>query len=380
MTAQTTTTNTTTNTTTDAAVRPYRIAVAQADLDDLAARLERTRFADEIPGSGAEYGTPSARVRRLVAFWRDGFDWRAVEKRVNAYPQFLTEIDGQDVHFLHVRSGRPDATALLLTHGWPGSFLEYLDVVEPLTAAGYDLVIPSIPGYGFAGPTTERGWNLHRTARAWVELMRRLGHRRYGAVGNDGGSMISPEVGRLDPEHCVGVHVTQLFSFPGGDPAEFEGLSAEEQGAVAKLQWFWENLGSFNQVQSQQPQTLAHALADSPAGLLGWNIQLLPEDLDDEFVVANTAVYWLTGTAASAVRFYFEMAKDPGNAANPGPTTLPTALCGSANDFFGVRRFADRDHANIVRWNVYDTPGHYTAHQAPEVLAADVAEFFGGLG
>ena len=247
------------------ALRPYRVEIPQADLDDLRDRLARTRWTSVVDGADGEYGTALSRVRRLAEYWRDGFDWRAFEARLNAHPQFLTEIDGQDIHFLNVKSDAPNGTALLLTHGWPGSQAEYLDVIEPLTAAGYDLVIPSIPGYGFAGPTTEKGWNLHRTARAWVELMARLGYERYGAVGNDGGSMISPEVGRLDPDHCVGVHVTQLFSFPSGDPAEMAELTDEEKKAVETLQWFWENMGSFNQVQSQQPQTLAHALSDSPA-------------------------------------------------------------------------------------------------------------------
>ena len=360
------------------AIRPYRVEIPQADLDDLGRRLDRTRWTSVVDGADGEYGTALSRVRRLAEYWRDGFDWRAFETRLNVHPQFLTEIDGQDIHFLHVVADAPNGTALLLTHGWPGSQAEYLDVIGPLTAAGYDLVIPSIPGYGFAGPTTAKGWNLHHTARAWVELMARLGYERYGAVGNDGGSMISPEVGRLDPEHCVGVHVTQLFSFPSGDPAELADLTPEEKEAVATLQWFWENMGSFNQVQSQQPQTLAHALSDSPVGLLGWNIQLLPEDLDDDFILAHVATYWFTGTAGSALRFYREMALD--TARPEGPTTVPTALAGSANDFFGIRRFAERDHANIVRWNVYETPGHYTAHQAPEVLVRDVVEFFGGLG
>ncbi|GAB3982178.1 hypothetical protein GCM10029978_085180 [Actinoallomurus acanthiterrae] len=365
---------------TNTEIRPYRVEIAQADLDDLNQRLSRARFTDVIEGADGEYGTAVSRVRRLAEYWRSEFDWRAFEAKLNAYPQFVTEIDGQDIHFLHVKSGREGALALILTHGWPGSQAEYLNVIEPLTAAGFDLVIPSIPGYGFAGPTKERGWGLRRTAAAWVELMDRLGYERYGAVGNDGGSMISPEVGRLAPDKVVGVHVTQLFSFPSGDPAEMADLTAEEQQMMGQLQWFWENLGSFNQVQSQQPQTLAHAMADSPVGLLGWNIQLLPENLDDEFVLANVATYWLTGTAGSAMRFYREMTQEAKANQPEEPTTTLTALAGSKNDFFGVRRFAERDHKNIVRWNVYDTPGHYSAHQAPEILAKDITEFFPQLG
>jgi pimeloyl-ACP methyl ester carboxylesterase len=356
-------------------IDPFRIDIPQADLDDLRDRLGRTRWPDELPGVGWSYGVPTSYARELAEYWRTTYDWRAQEAALNAYPQFTTEIDGQKIHFLHVRSQQPDALPLILTHGWPGSVVEYLDVVEPLTAAGYDLVIPSLPGYGFSGPTTDRGWDVHRTARAWKELMARLGYQRYGAVGNDGGSMISPELGRIDP-HVVGVHVTQLFSFPSGDPAELTDLTDDEQAALAHLQWFWDTMGAFNVLQSQAPQTLAHALADSPTGLLGWNGQLLV-GLDDDFVVANVAVSWFTRTSGSSMRFYKEMARSTEHPT--GPTTTPTALLGSTNDFLSIRRFAERDHANIVRWNVRDTPGHYTAHQATDVLVEDVDAFFRSL-
>ena len=294
-------------------IKPFRVEVPQSQVDDLFARLDRTLRANEIPGSGSTYGTDVSWVDAMVQKWRHEFDWRAVEERLNQYPQFTTEIDGQQVHFLHVRSGRPDAVGLVLTHGWPGSVLEYLDVIEPLTEAGFDVVIPSLPGFGFSGPTAEAGWDVHRMARAWVELMHRLGYQRYGAVGNDAGSMMSPEVGRLDPEHVVGVHVTQLFSFPSGDPAELENLSADEQAAMEHLAWFWDNLGAFNVLQSQAPQTLAHALADSPAGLVGWNGQLFA-GVDDDFALANIALYWFTGTSGSSIRFYYEMAQVHGAA------------------------------------------------------------------
>lgn len=359
-----------------AEIKPFRVEVPQSRIDDLNERLDRTIRANEIPGSGSTYGTSVAWVDAMVQKWRHEFDWRAVEARLNRFPQFTTEIDGQQIHFLHVRSGRPDALGLVLTHGWPGSVLEYLDVIEPLTAAGYDVVVPSLPGFGFSGPTTEAGWDVHRTARAWVELMHRLGYERYGAVGNDGGSMISPEVGRLDPEHVVGVHVTQLFSFPSGDPAELVDLTPDERAAMEHLSWFWENMGAFNVLQSQAPQTLAHALADSPAGLAGWNGQLLA-GVDDDFALANIALYWLTGTSGSSIRFYYEMAK---SVTRPeGPTTVPTALAASTNDFQSIRRFAQRDHANIVSWNVYDAGGHYTAHTDPGLIVGDMTAFFSSL-
>ncbi|MGW3601633.1 epoxide hydrolase family protein [Micromonospora sp. NPDC005161] len=376
---------------TGTAIRPFRVEVPQTALDDLAARLGRTVWPADLPGAGAAYGMSTDRVRALADRWRDGFDWRAVEARLNAYPQFVTEIDGEQIHFLHVRSPRPDATPLVLTHGWPGSVLEYLDVIAPLTeptapdAPAFHLVVPSLPGFGFSGPTRSAGWNRYRTARAWAELMSRLGYDRYGAVGNDAGSMVAPELGRIDAAHVLGVHVTQLFSFPSGDPAEFAGLSEADQAALEHLQWFYENKFSFNQVHSQQPQTLAFGLADSPVGLLAWNAQLFDESLDADFILANVALYWFTGTAASAVRFYWEDAH--AGDAPTGPTTVPTALAMFPGDFQSIRRFAERDHANIVRWTAYgtdvegrgDVGGHYAAHQATDVLVADVREFFVSL-
>ncbi|MFE9915635.1 epoxide hydrolase family protein [Micromonospora sp. NPDC005553] len=375
----------------DTAIRPFRVEIPQTALDDLAVRLDRTLWPADLPGAGDSYGLSNDRVRALVDRWRGGFDWRAVEDRLNAHPQFVTEIDGERIHFLHVRSSRPDATALVLTHGWPGSVLEYLDVIAPLTeptdpdAPAFHVVVPSMPGFGFSGPTRSAGWNRFRIARAWAELMDRLGYDSYGAVGNDAGSMIAPELGRIDPERVLGVHVTQLFSFPSGDPAEFAGLSEADQAALGHLQWFYENKFSFNQVHSQQPQTLAFALSDSPVGLLAWNAQLFDESLDADFILANVALYWFTGTAASAIRLYWEDA----HAGEPPtePTTAPTALAMFPGDFQSIRRFAERDHANIVRWTAYDTDidgrgdvgGHYAAHQATEVLVADIREFFASL-
>ncbi|WP_018350431.1 epoxide hydrolase family protein [Longispora albida] len=364
----------------------YTLDIPQADLDDLADRLERVRFTDEIPG--ADYGVGLDRLRRLVGRWRDGFDWRAVERRLNAYPQFTTEIDGQNIHFLHVRSPEPDALPLILTHGWPGSILEYERIIAPLTdpsshgadpAQAFHVVIPSLPGFGPSGPTTEPGWGTARTARAWAELMARLGYERYGAAGNDAGSMIAPEIGRHDPERVAGVHVTQLFSFPSGDPAEMADLTEEEQAALGVLGWFWENKGAFNTLHSQQPQTLAHALADSPAGLLGWHLQLLDEDLDDEFVLANTALYWLTRTAGSAIRFYAENAR--AGHEQTGPTTVPTGLCAAASgDFQSIRRFAERDHSAITSWNVHaGVTGHYAAHTHTATVAEDLRAFYAKL-
>jgi pimeloyl-ACP methyl ester carboxylesterase len=375
-------------------IRPFTATVGHEDLDDLKYRLDRVRWTTAIPGDGPGYGVSLPWLQRLVAYWRDGYDWRSFEARLNAYPQYLTEIDGQDIHFLHVRSPEPGARPLILTHGWPGSVAEYLDVIGPLTdprahgrdpAVAFDLVIPSLPGFAFSAPLRERGWGTHRTAAAWAELMRRLGYREYGAAGNDAGSMISPEIGRLDPEHVVGVHVTQVFSFPSGDPAEFQDLDPADQAALAKLQWFMDHKISFNQLHSQQPQTIAHALADSPVGLLGWNAQLMDDEamgersLDDDFILDNVTLYWLTSTGGESIRFYYENAHAPRVTAEP--TTVPLGVAGFAGDFSGVRRFAERDHKNIVQWAMHPEPGgHYAAHTEPDVLADDLRGFYATLG
>jgi epoxide hydrolase len=375
-------------------IRPFRIEVPQADLDDLKQRLDRTRWADELPldasgpqrgpvPPGWEYGVPLSYVRGLAEYWRSGYDWRAWEARLNSWPQFTTEIDGQHIHFIHVRSPEADAVPLVLTHGWPGSIVEYLDVIGPLSdpkahggdpGDAFDLVIPSLPGFAFSGPTRESGWNRYRTARAWAELMRRLGYERYGAAGSDVGSEVSPEVGRVDPERVIGVHVTQLFSFPSGDPAELADLSEEDLGLLQFLKFFDDNMSAFNKLQSTQPQTLAHAIADSPVGQLAWSGQLFGPAVSDDFALTNISIYWFTNTGASAARKYYEdmhSAEHP-----PGPTKTPTARASFANDFRPIRRLAERDHSNIVSWNTYDTGGHYAAHQAPDVLVPDIRDFF----
>src|SRR5258708_3219527 len=219
-------------------IRPFRIDIPQGELDDLQARLARTRWPDQLPGVGWDYGIALEYVQELAEYWRTSYDWRVHERRLNAFPQFTTTIDGQNVHFLHVRSPEENALPLILTHGWPMSVVDYLNLIGPLSdprshggepAQAFHLVIPSLPGFGFSGPTTERGWDRFRVARAWAELMRRLGYDRYGAQGMDWGSIVSPEIGRFDPEHVIGVHVTEIFSSPSGDPTELETLSEEEK-------------------------------------------------------------------------------------------------------------------------------------------------------
>ena len=364
-------------------LRPFRAELPQAELDDLRARLDNVRWPDELRGGAWRYGVPLEYVRELVNHWRTAFDWRDQETRLNAHPQFTTTIDGHAVHFIHVRSPEPDALALICTHGWPMSVFEYLDLIGPLSdPRAYDgdptdafhLVVPSIPGVAFSGPTTGPGWDTQRIARTWIELMARLGYERYGAHGNDAGSLISPAVGRHDPERVVGVHVTQLFSFPSGDPAEFADMSEEDMAALQFLEQFTAAGGlAYNAYQSAQPQTLAYALQDSPAGWLAWVTQLFQRWLEPDDILTHASAYWLTNTIGSSIRRYFEEthAEQPTE-----PTTTPTGVAIFAEDFQSVRRFAERDHASIISWNRYERGSHFAPQDAPDLLLDDIRGFF----
>jgi epoxide hydrolase len=373
------------------AISPFTISVPDHDLADLRERLARLRWPAAPADHTGRYGVAAARVRELAEYWRDGYDWRAWEERLNLYPQFRTTIDGTDVHFMHVRSPEREALPLIFSHGWPGSVAEFLDVIGPLTEprrhgldprTAFDLVIPSLPGFAWSGPTQDAGWGPRRIARAWAALMKRLGYRRYGAVGNDWGSHIAPELGRVAPEAVVGVHVTQLFSFPDGEwlayPPSVEpdlgDLAPADRAALDGLRHLQRHASSYAHVHAQQPATLGYALTDSPIGLLAWNSQVMG-DLDPDTVLTHVSIYWLTGTAASAIRIY----ADHGRQQPPtGPTTVPLALAQFPDDIQAIRAYAERDHTNIRSWNTYGRGGHYAAHQAPDLLVDDIRQFYSG--
>jgi len=365
-------------------LQPFTIAIPQAALDDLQDRLARARWPQELPGVGWNYGVPLSYVRRLAERWQNGYDWRAWEARINAYPQFTTQIDGQRIHFLHIRSPQPDALPLILSHGWPGSIVEFFNVIDLLTnpaahggdrANAFHLVIPSLPGFAFSGPTHEPGWNPQRIARAWIELMHGLGYARYGALGNDWGSYISPLVGRLDPEHVVGTYVTQIFLLPSGDPAEVAEFTPEDLQALEGRQWFEANMSAYDTLQSQQPQTLAFALQDSPVGLLAWMCQIYREGIDDNFVLTNASIYWLTETIASSARIYYEH----NHAAQlTEPTTIPIGL-GMFKPDLSFPTLVKRVYTNLIHCSTFEVGGHYAAYQVPELLGGDVQGFFRSL-
>ena len=367
----------------DEEIRPYRIEIPDEDLADLRDRLDRVRWAPEPEGGDTGYGVPVARVRGLVEHWRHHYDWRVWESRFNAHPQYKTAIDGTDVHFLHVRSPEPDALPLVLSHGWPGSIAEYLDVIGPLSdprlhgldpSIAFDVVVPSLPGFGFSGPTADTGWGPRRIAGAWAILMRRLGYNRYGAAGNDWGSGIAVELGRLAPEHVVGAHVTQTWDPPpDDDPKWVAELEPKDKAAWDAFQDYVNNEAAYGVVQAQQPQTLAHALADSPVGLLGWNAQAMHEHgLDDDAILTHVTIHWLTGTAGSAIRIYADHAREE---PATGPTTVPVGVAQFPGDLPSIRVFSEHQH-NIVSWNEYDRGGHYASQDAPDLLVHDLRKFF----
>ena len=263
-------------------IEPMRIEIEEEVLSDLKERLARTRWPEQIPDTGWDYGTELGYLRELCTYWRDKFDWRSQEARLNELDHFRTEIDGQSIHFVHARSPHADALPLVLTHGWPGSFAEFVDVIGPLTdptAHGgraedaFHVVCPSLPGYTLSGPTRERGWDTQRIAEAQIELMSRLGYARYGAQGGDWGSVVTTQMGRLDPEHCAGIHLNMTVAFPP-DPANPEaGLSETEKQWVAEGVAFQTHETGYHRIQATKPQTLAYGLTDSPAGLAGWIVE-----------------------------------------------------------------------------------------------------------
>jgi len=377
-------------------VQPFTINVPQADLDDLRDRLARTRWPDELPGIGWSRGVPLGYLKELAEYWRTSYDWRIHEARLNAFPQFTTTIDGQKIHFLHVRSPNLDALPLILTHGWPGSIAEFLDMIGPLTdpsahggepSDAFHVVIPSIPGFGFSGPTTAAGWDTSRVAGAWAELMQRLGYQRYGAQGGDFGAIISPELGRVDPEHVVGVHVNaaSVGFIPYGpvEPNESATFTDVEQARMERIGRFLSDGNGYFQIQATRPQTLAYGLSDSPAGQLAWIVEKfkewtnsaaeLPENaVDRDHMLTNVMLYWLTGTAGSSARIYYENMHSGSWGQASGST--PTGVAAFAEDI-AIRRYGEQGN-NIVHWSDFDRGGHFAAMETPELLVGDVRTFF----
>jgi pimeloyl-ACP methyl ester carboxylesterase len=378
------------------AITPFRYRASAGALDDLKRRLAQTRWPDPETVADWTQGVPITKMKALVEYWRTGYDWRRCEARLNGFAQFRTEIDGLTIHFLHVRSQQANALPILITHGWPGSVIEFFKIIDPLTnptAHGgraedaFHVVAPSLPGFAFSGKPVDRGWNAARIARAWSELMRRLGYPRYVAQGGDWGSIVTTTLAQQRPAGLVGIHLNMPFVFP--DPIPTAGLSAAEQRAVEAFRRFQtDGFGYFLQ-QSTRPQTVGYALADSPVGQAAWIYEKFhawtdnngdPESaLTRDEMLDVITIYWLTDTAASSARIYFEHAGIVG-ANNSGVVELPVGCSIFPREIVPApRSWAERFFPRLIHWNELDRGGHFAAFEQPALFTKELRECFRSL-
>jgi len=379
-------------------MKPFRIDVAQAELDGLRSRIAATRWPAEPVDAGWSTGVPVDYLRQLADYWREEYDWRAAEAEINGYPQYTTEIDGATIHFLHVRSAVANATPLLLTNGWPGSFVEFLDVIGPLTdpeahggdaADAFHVVLPSLPGYGFSGPLTDTGWDWSRIAQAWAELMSRLGYTDYVAQGGDFGAVVALTLAAIAPERVRAAHVNMLFTAPPSGPLDTGGLTEDDLARHDHVARFIANGTGYMAVQATRPRTLAYALTDSPVGQLAWIVEKFREWTDSEKVpedavsidrlLTNVSVYWFTRTAGSSARMYHEFTDVlPITVAQQAPPPLPVPLGVAVyprDPIQPVRAWAEQRFPNIIQWTEQPAGGHFPAMEQPELFVADLWAF-----
>lgn len=375
-------------------IRPFTAAIPDADLDDLRARLARTRWPDAETVPDWTQGVPLAYMQELVAHWRDHYDWRRAERDLNAFDQFITRIDGVDIHFLHVRSPVAGARPLLMTHGWPGSVFEFLDVIGPLTdpashggdpADAFHLVCPSLPGFGFSGKPTAPGWNVDRIALAWGELMARLGYGQWYAQGGDWGGILMQTPSFQTLEGCLGMHLN--FALFAPDPAATDDLTEDEQGALAALQHYQTVDSGYATQQGTRPQTLGYGLADSPAGQAAWIIEKFwswsdcdghPEHaIPRDRLLDDVTLYWLTDCAASSARIYWESLRT----IRMEPVTRPTGISIFPKEFFRPsRRWAEQRFEQLGYYHALPRGGHFAAMEQPELFVEEVRACFRALG
>jgi epoxide hydrolase len=375
----------------ETAIVPFTISVPDAAIVDLKERITMTRWPSVITEDWSR-GQPVHFIKELAEQWLNRYDWRKHEIELNRYPQFRTEIDGQTIHFLHIRSNEPNALPLILTHGWPSSVFEYFSVIGPLSdprahgldpKLSFDLVIPSLPGFGWSSPVTAPGWDSMRTAKAWDTLMQRLGYERYGAQGGDAGALVTRELGILKPRGLVGIHLQQIFAFPNGTPGEMEKLDEFEREGFANLDLFQKYAG-YADIHSKRPGTLAYGLVDSPVAQMAWNTELFfgfegqgVHQADRDSFLTHASIYWFTGTGGSAANFYLEDART-GGGYREEPNETPTGVAVFPWDYRSVRGFAERAN-NIVHWTQMERGGHFAASDAPDLLVQDIRRFFEAL-
>jgi len=367
-------------------VRPFNVAIPQSEIDDLRRRLALTRWPDQETVNDWSQGVRLKNVQSLTKYWERHYDWRRFESELNQFPQFLTEIDGVDIHFIHVKSKNPNAMPLLLTHGWPGSIVEFLKLIRPLTDPGafggnaedsFDVVIPSLPGFGFSQKPATTGWNVSRIARAWVELMRRLGYQRWTAQGGDWGSVVTSTLGVLRPEGLLGIHVNSPYAFPAQIPAT---LSPEERRAVDTLAIYTGEMGGANHLQGTKPETIGIALADSPAGQAAWiydkfqsktdNDGLAEDALTTDEILDAISLYWFTNSAASSARIYWENR----DASMAGPQLdLPVAVTVFPRDIpLLPRSWIERTYPDLIHYGEAERGGHFAAFEQPDIMVAEI--------
>lgn len=372
-------------------IEPFRVAISDTMLDDLRRRLDATRWPESETVEDWSQGAPLAEVQALCEYWRRGYDWRRCETMLNGFGQHRTIIDGVGIHFLHIRSPRSDALPLLLTHGWPGSIIEFHRVIGPLSdpathggqlSDAFHLVIPSLPGYGFSDKPSKSGWGVSRIARAWTTLMERLGYDRFVAQGGDWGAAVTTEIGRLRPPECVGIHLNMPIAFPS--PEETQEMTAAEADAVAAMALFQDRETGYSKQQSTKPQTLGYGLLDSPVGQAAWVFEKFRTWSDcggdvktvftyDE-LLDNIMLYWLPGTGASSARLYWESMT---SAFSGQPSTIATGCSVFAKEIFRPsRRWAERCYPNIVYWNEIERGGHFAALEQPDLFVREMRACF----
>jgi len=379
-------------------VNPFTIKIGDADLNDLKARLDNVRWPREAPVDDWSRGVPPGYLKKLASYWLSGFDWRKQEAALNAFPQFTTEVDGQTIHFLHVRSKEARATPLILCHGWPGSFVEFSRIIGPLTnpvAFGgksedaFHIVVPSLPGFGFSTPLSGPGWNLGRTTRAYAEVMHRLGYDRYAAHGSDIGAGIAGHLASFFPERLIGVHVASdrgAAAYVGVYMPLPPNLTDEDKAALDKIKADGAEGGGYMKLQQTRPQTLAYGLAESPMGQLSWIVEKfkewtspgrpLPDDaVDRDQLLTNVSLYWFTNTGGSSAQFYWETAHAQDGWSAPSPVPTGWAMFNSEPV---LRRVLDPD-GKISHWTDFSEGGHFPAMEEPELLTGDIRAFFGNL-
>ncbi len=372
---------------------PFKISASDDQLEDLKRRLRATRWPERECVDDWSQGLPLAYAQEVCKYWLEKYNWRDREARLNRFPQFKTEIDGLGIHFLHVRSPHANAMPLVVTHGWPGSIVEFHKVIEPLTdptahggdaSDAFHVVAPSLPGYGFSDKPSRTGWNVQRIARAWAELMARLGYRRYAAQGGDWGAMVTTCIGIQDPANCIGIHLNMPIAPP--DPATSNDLTEREKSAIAGMQHYNDWDSGYSKQQSTRPQTLGYGLADSPVGQMAWILEKFwswtdcnghPENvLTRDELLDNVMMYWLPGTATSSARLYWESFRN----IPMDPINVPVGCSIFPKEIFRTsKRWAEKRFAKLVYFNELDQGGHFAAFEQPETFVREVRACFRNL-